>query len=520
MLDCSFEYEESGSDFSDASDLDSELDFPQISSLTLEALEASPNTLCPTRYKPLSVERHIEENFIEPARRLQGVMPDFSVAELVLVLHHKKWSASEATSAYFDDWPKLRDACGLPPGRGATTREETVPFDCTICCEGGTLPVFALSCMHTFCRACYLRYVKTNIARATLIRCINVDCTLLLLYSDVAGLLGVEDSLTRNPLLMAAARTSATSLNLIKWCPAVDCPNLVEVDRVPDDAGAQDLAQVAIVKCTEAHEFCFTCQLENHLPCPCGLARAWIKRCEDDLETANWIAANTQGCPSCHAVIEKNGGCNHMVCGTCTYEFCWICLGDWAAHKLSYWKCNHYDPAVVAETKKKRLDKHLSLSRYLHYYKRFSVHQVSMDGDTNTLAVVRHCMLQYMQAQANTAEKVVLWSDVEFLLDAIRSLTAGRKTLMWTYAFGFYLKKSNSADLFEGMQDYLNKAVEDLSRLFEQVKVADTVEKTAARIQSKRAEIMATLAFVQRRRALLIDCAHSGLGDGSMVIEI
>ena len=31
-------------------------------------------------------------------------------------------------------------------------------------------------------------------------------------------------------------------------------------------------------------------------------------------------------CPNCEVYISKNGGCPHMVCNLCKYEFCWLCL--------------------------------------------------------------------------------------------------------------------------------------------------------------------------------------------------
>jgi len=34
-------------------------------------------------------------------------------------------------------------------------------------------------------------------------------------------------------------------------------------------------------------------------------------------------------CPRCGVMISKNGGCEHMVCGRCKYEFCWLCLGPY-----------------------------------------------------------------------------------------------------------------------------------------------------------------------------------------------
>lgn len=40
--------------------------------------------------------------------------------------------------------------------------------------------------------------------------------------------------------------------------------------------------------------------------------------------------------------IEKDGGCNHMVCKntSCRMEFCWICLGPWEPHGSSWYNCN------------------------------------------------------------------------------------------------------------------------------------------------------------------------------------
>ncbi|CAB1331777.1 unnamed protein product, partial [Coregonus sp. 'balchen'] len=95
---------------------------------------------------------------------------------------------------------------------------------------------------------------------------------------------------------------------LLKWCPAPDCHHVVKV-HYPD---------AKPVRCKCGRQFC---------------------------ETSNWIAANTKECPKCHVTIEKDGGCNHMVCRnqSCKAEFCWVCLGPWEPHGSAWYNCNRYN---------------------------------------------------------------------------------------------------------------------------------------------------------------------------------
>lgn len=518
----------------------------------------SPNFLSGFKFRPLRVLGYVEEHFLAPARALEAVLPEFCMDELLVILQHKKWLVNEVTSDYYDNWPRLRDQCGLGPDRGVTHfRERRNDFLCTICCELGLMEVFLLQCGHGYCVTCYRRYVAANLRRGTLLRCMHLNCNFSIVPSDVELLLQSGESApkvmekeeeecddsgedeyerqfekldlsgrfvvseSRDPILanrylLAVARVDIDTMHAkYRWCPAVDCKNVVEAAGVSPGADDVDLANVPIVTCTDAHEFCFRCQYENHVPCPCWLVKKWIKRCEDDSETANWIEANTQACPRCHTQIEKNGGCNHMKCQKCTFEFCWICFGSWDMHQSAYWKCNRYDPKEVEQVKKKKSDKQASLSRYLHFYKRFCVHQTSIQGDQKTLRSVYRCMFLYMKAQRASTTKSVSWNDVQYLSDAIRSLSSGRKTLMWTYAFAFYLERSNFAEIFEGMQDYLTKTVEDLSSLFEELDGVSS-DDAVRRITKRKADIVNLSALVTRRQHLLIECAHSGLLQGRL----
>jgi hypothetical protein len=49
----------------------------------------------------------------------------------------------------------------------------------------------------------------------------------------------------------------------------------------------------------------------------------------NDRATKRWIKNNCESCPNCSAPIKKAGGCDHMTCAKCKYEFCWLCSADY-----------------------------------------------------------------------------------------------------------------------------------------------------------------------------------------------
>lgn len=378
-----------------------------------------------------------------------------------------------------------------------------------------------------------------------------------------------KDPLIDNVLLKSAAKIYIEARKFqFKWCPAPDCDTLIEnldyklgilereeeeqeqeedyydnkdlneVDReekgkewVAEEGNKDksfkvkklrkidDIAKVPIVSCPKDHQFCYGCQYENHLPCPCWVVSHWIKKCQDDSETAHWLEANTHGCPKCQASIEKNGGCNHMTCPTCKYEFCWICLNEWKIHGTDYYKCNKFDPQMKETIELNQRQKRQSLQRYLHYYKRFLVHESSMKGDIKTLDMVNDKMRIFMEGQLKNNKTNLSWIDIQFLQDAFKALTNGRKTLKWAYCFEFYLSNTNYADVFEQVQEYLNKVVEDLSKIFEELNQTKNQNKSTELIMKNKQDIINLTHLVIKRQRTLIDCADSGIKQGLLTLS-
>lgn len=41
----------------------------------------------------------------------------------------------------------------------------------------------------------------------------------------------------------------------------------------------------------------------------------------------------TEPCPNCGVSIQKDEGCDHMVCAKCKHEYCWRCLGPYSDYQ-------------------------------------------------------------------------------------------------------------------------------------------------------------------------------------------
>lgn len=200
---------------------------------------------------------------------------------------------------------------------------------------------------------------------------------------------------------------------LLRWCPSPDCNNAIKVQYVD--------ARPVMCKC--GHTFCFSCGENWHDPVKCHLLRKWIKKCDDDSETSNWIAANTKECPTCNVTIEKDGGCNHMVCKnqTCRAEFCWVCLGPWEPHGSSWYSCNRYDDADAKAARDAQERSRSALQRYLFYCNRHMNHMHSLKFESKLYASVKEKMEEMQQHNMS-------WIEVNICYQILKSFCS-----FWSY---------------------------------------------------------------------------------------
>lgn len=175
-------------------------------------------------------------------------------------------------------------------------------------------------CTHNIHETCLKEYYKSMLLSNKLdqIRClhcppdrIQIDSTeqrtLILIY------LGGE--------YLDRYNVKTNNLKVIKskgrifHCPKMDCHGLVNLGNF-----GLFQAKVACDTCYSA--VCSSCQKLWH---------EGIKCTKDDDSNLKWEAIGDAGagkvnrCPKCKAPFEKNGGCPHMKCSMCSYDWCWVC---------------------------------------------------------------------------------------------------------------------------------------------------------------------------------------------------
>uniref|UniRef100_A0A1I7STH4 RBR-type E3 ubiquitin transferase n=1 Tax=Bursaphelenchus xylophilus TaxID=6326 RepID=A0A1I7STH4_BURXY len=191
--------------------------------------------------------------------------------------------------------------------------------ECVICGEvEGT--VFSLPCQHISCIPCITAYME-QIMRQWLfvykrdvgftLSCPMVDCAATVTDPHHFYVLG-NDSYREYQNKSAQKYLEMQEGSI--YCPFPECNAgfFVQPDSMIPESDAN------YVLCPECNrKFCVKCRNRNE--CICGI--------ED--QSITLVNALSKPCPRCRVPTERNGGCAHMRCLNCTFEWCFLCESAW-----------------------------------------------------------------------------------------------------------------------------------------------------------------------------------------------
>jgi len=178
-------------------------------------------------------------------------------------------------------------------------------------------------CLHSYCLQCLTRYYSTRILDGDVlsISCPDTHCDTEVTPSEIEAVVEKDLFDKYNQFLRQAKMKLEPDS---RWCPKPDCDTIVKGN-----------AETQECRCTNSDcgfVFCFTCSLQWHPDISCDELAKRQKNLKDKKRVDKWKKKHkTKPCPMCRADIEKDKGCNHMSCSSCTHQFCWLCMRKYTA---------------------------------------------------------------------------------------------------------------------------------------------------------------------------------------------
>jgi len=468
--------------YEDSSDLtDTEFGFPSDDDGFMFSPDAEPESSI-SDFQCLTQEGLLEQQAraIEDIAEVLSMTPSASAS----LLRYFRWNRDRLFAKYLEDPAGVLKEAGVAlsetyihvedndtgeprpfpysslanSGDSSSARHSDI-IECSICGED-TNKCFALSCSHLFCKDCWEQYLTMKIkeGQAVSLQCPQYKCQMIVDDRAVKELVSEE---TYARYVRFLLQSFVDDNDRAKWCPGRGCTNAVTADMIQ---------RGQTVVCTCGTRFCFRCHEDAHLPATCEQIKTWKIKCQDESETLHWISANTNTCPKCNTSIEKNGGCNHMICRQCTYEFCWVCLREWKGHS-DYYSCSKIkkEERKVKKKKKKkkksskqkaadeRIANRKALERYLYYYTKYAEHDKSrVEASIREDAKFK---MERMQELYSTP------AELQFFSDAVEQLLQCHSAIKNSYIIGYYLRDNTPAkDLFLILQQDLEKTTEQLEQ--------------------------------------------------------
>lgn len=449
------------------------------------------------KYEVLNADE-IVENMVSSIRDVNSVV-QLKTSITRILLGHFKWDEERLYERLFDDnRESLFEEAKIEGTETLQSAQSTIlstsnhqshhhkQETCSICFVDAS-PLIGLGCGHLFCRKCWITYLSTKIIEdgQSSITCAALECNMLV--DDQTILTLVTDRQVKLVYQKLITNSYVGCNKQMRWCPKPECGHAVKVVY----------PEFQPVKCVCGKEFCFLCGENWHEPVRCDMIRKWKKKCEDDSEISHWKGANTKECPKCYTSIEKNGGCNNIVCSNsaCRAEFCWLCL-----RPVEYWgkcdiNCNKYTAKHIANKDAQKHSQEL-LQRYSFYHDRYMNHMASLKFENQLYETIREKMREMQEHNMS-------WTEAQFLNRAVDVLCQCRQTLMYTYVFAYYQARTNQLMIFENNQRDLESAIEALSAYLERDITSDNIRDIKQKVQDK-------YKYCASRRRILLEHVQEG----------
>ncbi|XP_046674597.1 LOW QUALITY PROTEIN: E3 ubiquitin-protein ligase RNF14-like, partial [Homalodisca vitripennis] len=215
--------------------------------------------------------------------------------------------------------------------------------ECNVCFSGvpGEL-CKQLSCSHVTCVDCLKRMCEVHIKHGTMesIVCSQENCGLEIPANLIKELVSKElyDQFDRLML-----NRTLDKISNMTYCPLLHCQYPIATEGDEALAVCPSCNHAFCIFCKRAYHGIEGCRMkseekqqlikayqnadhERRLELEKRYGKRQLVELVNTAQTEEWMSENSKKCPCCNVNIEKNDGCNKMICRKCNANFCWMCL--------------------------------------------------------------------------------------------------------------------------------------------------------------------------------------------------
>ncbi|XP_023232981.1 ATP-dependent RNA helicase DEAH12, chloroplastic-like [Centruroides sculpturatus] len=181
-------------------------------------------------------------------------------------------------------------------------------------------------CGHQYCSDCIKSLILQRIIP---LMCCKEKCGKELVIDDIQNILGNNEEEMRKLLDFSLREYVKQNNNKIRFCPEADCKMIYNIPSIN---------QNTVWTCPLCYiTICSLCGCKVHPGMSCKMAEEMQK--DSDYSLKVWMKQDPQNrktCTACRSPIQKDGGCNHILCSKCGSHMCWLCLQIFSNGNLVY----------------------------------------------------------------------------------------------------------------------------------------------------------------------------------------
>jgi hypothetical protein len=226
-------------------------------------------------------------------------------------------------------------------------------LECSICFCDDERMVRLERCGHGCCESCMKEYMRTSMEGGVLdpvVNCFARGCAESISFRDF------ERFACPTTVAKYQERLCLTVLRMMKdfsWCTKCESGGLLpfppstEASSTASSSNSTNF-NIYTSKCVDVHcdsckhAYCGVCREDAHPGLTCAQKHETVML-SDHYHTEKLsnkaIHSTCKKCPNCEALTQRDGGCSHMVCKSCSFAWCWLCGGPYKGRYTFNSKC-------------------------------------------------------------------------------------------------------------------------------------------------------------------------------------